>query len=114
MRSLLFLVIEFVHVSFVNYIVTQEIFVANHKSAEKRARQTIVKTTRNKANRSKSRSAEQKVNEAIAKKDIELSKKLLVNAQSILAKVAQTNAISKNAAARKTSRMASKIAKLAN
>ncbi|MBF0297188.1 MAG: 30S ribosomal protein S20 [Oligoflexia bacterium] len=86
--------------------------MANHKSAEKRARQALIKNARNKSNRSKAKNAEQKLNEAIEKKDMDLTKKLFVSAQSVLAKVAQTKAISKNSAARKTSRMATKIAKL--
>lgn len=91
---------------------TKRYFVANHKSSEKRNRQTTVKTLRNKIKTSQARGGVKKVREAIAQGDKETAKSLLVTAQSLLAKLAKSGVIKKNNAAKKTSALASQINKL--
>ncbi len=78
--------------------------MANHKSAEKRNRQTIKRTVRNKANRSAVKTAAQKAVEAI-RKDAKAAAAAISEAASVLAKAARKGAIPKGRAARKISRM---------
>ncbi len=78
--------------------------MANHKSAEKRNRQTIKRTVRNKANRSAVKTAAQKAVEAI-RKDAKAAAAVISEAASVLAKAARKGAIPKGRAARKISRM---------
>lgn len=86
--------------------------MANHKSAEKRARQTKVRTARNKSQTSSVRSAVKKVRAAIEANDKSAAAKLLVTAQSLLDRLAKTGVIKNNTAARKTGRLAAAINKL--
>ncbi len=86
--------------------------MANHKSAKKRAKQTIVKTEQNKARKGEVKSAIKDLRAAIAKKDKAAAVKLLPGVQSLLAKLAQTSAINKPNASRKTSRLAESVAKI--
>lgn len=87
--------------------------MANHKSAEKRARQTIKKTAINKTRKSIVTTAVKKVRTAIASGSKTEAAKLLPAAQAELRKLAKTGVIKKETAARKTSRLASQVAKLA-
>lgn len=86
--------------------------MANHKSAEKRARQTIKKTALNKSRRSIVSTAVKKVRTAIATGDKKEAAKLLPEAQKYLTRLAKTGVIKKETASRRTSRLASQIAKL--
>lgn len=86
--------------------------MANHKSAEKRAKQTIIRTERNKAQHSEVKTAVKKVREAIANKQKENAVKLLPEAQGLLRKLAKSGIIKKQTAARQTGRLARQIAKL--
>jgi small subunit ribosomal protein S20 len=78
--------------------------MANHKSAEKRNRQTIKRTVRNKANRSAVKTAAQKAVEAI-RKDAKAAAVVISEAASVLAKAARKGSIPKGRAARKISRL---------
>ncbi|MFN8370518.1 MAG: 30S ribosomal protein S20 [Bacteriovoracaceae bacterium] len=86
--------------------------MANHKSAKKRAKQTIVKTEQNKARNSEVKSAIKDLRVAIEKKDKAAALKLLPEVQSLLAKLAQTSAINKLNAARRTSRLSERVARI--
>jgi small subunit ribosomal protein S20 len=86
--------------------------VANHKSAKKRARQTIVRTARNKTKVSQLRSSLKKLQEAEANKDKSTAMILLKETQSLLAKLAKTGVIKLENAARKTSRLHTSVNKL--
>jgi small subunit ribosomal protein S20 len=86
--------------------------VANHKSAKKRAKQTIVRTERNKSKRSEVRSAVKAVRMALADKDGELAKKKLLEAQSLLSKTVKSGVYKAKTAARYTSRLAQQVTKL--
>jgi len=87
--------------------------VANHKSAKKRARQTIVRTERNKTTRTKAKTVVKLVREAIANGDKKAAAELMPKAQSYLYRMAKNGVIKHNTAGRKTSRLASQIASLA-
>lgn len=86
--------------------------MANHKSAEKRARQTIKKNALNKSRSSKVSTAIKKVRAAIAAGDKKEAAKLLPEAQKMITRLGKTGVIKKETASRKTSRLASQIAKL--
>ena len=86
--------------------------MANHKSAKKRARQTLKITARNKALTSQMRNAVKKVRQTIEKGDKDNAAPQLKMAQAKLAKLAQTGVIKMNTAARMTSRLASQVSKL--
>jgi small subunit ribosomal protein S20 len=73
-----------------------------HKSAQKRARQAIKRTERNKLYKAKIKTAVKKVTSAANK---ETAEKELKNAVSVLDKVASKGIIHKNKAANKKSRL---------
>lgn len=86
--------------------------MANHKSSAKRAKQDLVKKANNKAKSSKVRSAVKVLRKAITEKNKDEAKKMLVEVQSMLAKLAKSSAMKKNTASRKTSRLAAQISKI--
>jgi small subunit ribosomal protein S20 len=83
--------------------------VANHKSSEKRARQTPKKTLRNKVAESKAKTIVKSVKAAIEEKDLTLAAKLLPQAQRLLDRLAKIGVIKRQTAGRKVSRLASQI-----
>lgn len=83
--------------------------MANHKSSEKRAKQDVKKNAVNKSNESTAKSAVKKVRDAIAAGDKKGAAELLKTAQSALRKLAKTGVIKKEAAGRRTSRLASQV-----
>ena len=83
--------------------------MANHKSAEKRNRQNKVRNERNTARRSAVRTVIKKLTAAVDNGEKENASSLLVAAQEKLARLAKNGVIKRNTAARKTSRLASKI-----
>jgi len=86
--------------------------VANHKSAKKRARQTIVKNEANTIKRSASKNLIKKVREAIEAKDKATALSLLPGTQQLLDRLAKHGIIKANTAARKNSRLANQVNKL--
>ena len=80
-----------------------------HKSAQKRARQTVKRTERNKLYKAKVRTA---VRNLHAAKDKETAQKQLITAVSILDKVSGKGIIHKNAAANKKSKLARYVNKM--
>jgi small subunit ribosomal protein S20 len=86
--------------------------VANHKSAKKRAKQTVKKTLTNRSKTSKTKTAIKELRAAITGNKKEDAKKLLVKVQSLLGKLAKSPAMSKKTAGRKTSRLASAVSKM--
>ena len=79
--------------------------VANHKSAEKRHRQSKIRNARNTHIRSTMRSYVKKVRMAIAEGDIETAKTLLEKAVPYIDKAATKGVIHKATASRKISRL---------
>lgn len=87
--------------------------MANHKSAEKRARQAKRKQEVNKRNKSIVRTAIKALRQDIAANNVESSQKKFVEVQSLLRKLAKSSAMRKLTASRLTSRLAVQVNKLA-
>jgi len=87
--------------------------MANHKSAEKRARQTKRRTAVNGARRSLVRGSIKKVEEAIASGDKKAAVAALRAAQPEIQRGATAHIIAKNAAARRVSRLNARIKAMA-
>jgi small subunit ribosomal protein S20 len=87
--------------------------MANHFSALKRARQTEVRTTRNRANTSRLRSALRELREAIAKGDKKAAETSFRATVSVIDKSIQKGVLHKNTASRYKSRLSARLAKLA-
>jgi small subunit ribosomal protein S20 len=86
--------------------------MANHPSAEKRNRQRIVRTERNRALKSALRTTVKKARAAITAGDVKIAKPLVAAAESALARAASKGVIAKKSAARVTARLAATGAKL--
>jgi small subunit ribosomal protein S20 len=84
--------------------------VANTSSAKKAARQAVRRTAVNKTRRTRTRSSVRKVEEALAAGDKTAA--LLALAEPQLMRTAQKGLLHKNSAARKVSRLTSRINKL--
>jgi small subunit ribosomal protein S20 len=83
--------------------------MANHKSAEKRARQTVKRTAVNSARRSRVRTSIKKVEDAIAKGDKKAAQAALRDAQPEIQRGAAARIVAPNAAARRVSRLNARI-----
>lgn len=79
--------------------------MANHKSSEKRARQTIKKREINKIKKSATKTEIKKLRDLVAQKNSDAAKKQLLVVQSKLAKLGKSSAVHKNYTARMTSRL---------
>ncbi len=86
--------------------------MANHKSAEKRIRQTERRTAVNKARVSRLRTFIKKVETAIASGDKEAARAAYTEAQPELHRGVTKGVVHKNTAARKLSRLSSRIKSL--
>ena len=87
--------------------------MANHKSAEKRARQTKIRTAVNTARRSRVRGSVKKVEEAIKSGDKKAAQDALRSAQPEIQRGAGKRIITKNAASRRVSRLSARIKAMA-
>ena len=87
--------------------------MANHKSAEKRARQTERRTGVNAARRSRVRTSIKKVEEAIEAGNKKAAIDALKAAQPDIQRGAAARVIAKNAAARRVSRLNARIKAMA-
>ncbi len=85
--------------------------MANHKSAAKRARQSIRKTTVNTARKSTVKTAEKKLMKAIETKDLKALPELLKSFTSSIMRAAKTGVLKKETASRKISRLSARISK---
>ena len=83
--------------------------MANHKSAAKRARQTITRTARNRVVTSEARTAVKKIRAAIDEKDKATATSLLGKVQRHFAIMAKNGIIKTNTAGRKTSRLTNQV-----
>jgi small subunit ribosomal protein S20 len=83
--------------------------MATHKSAEKRARQSIRRNTVNRARRSMIQTLTKAVEHAIVGKDAAAAAKALREAESALARGAGRGTLHWKTAARKTSRLAKRV-----
>lgn len=80
--------------------------MANHKSAIKRHKQSLVRAARNKSNRTRVKNVIKDTRAAIAGDQPELADKALSRASSVLGKATTKGAIHWKTAARKISRLA--------
>jgi small subunit ribosomal protein S20 len=87
--------------------------MANHKSAEKRARQTERRTAANSVRRSRARSSVKKVEEAIKAGDKKKAMDALKAAQPEIQRAATARVVAKNAASRRVSRLNARIKAMA-
>ena len=87
--------------------------MANHKSAQKRARQTETRTAVNTARRSRVRGSVKKVEEAIAGGDKNAAQAALRAAQPEIQRGAIKRIVTKNVAARRVSRLSARIKAMA-
>jgi small subunit ribosomal protein S20 len=86
--------------------------MANTSSARKATRQIARRTIVNKSRRSRFRTAVVKIEEAIATGDRSRAQEALKDAEPVIMRAAQKGIIHKNAASRKVSRLAHRVAKL--
>jgi small subunit ribosomal protein S20 len=86
--------------------------MANTKSARKAARQIARRTVVNKSRRTRVRSAVRKVEEAITAGDRAAAAAAMAEAEPAIIRAAQKGILHRNAANRKVSRLAHRIAKL--
>jgi len=86
--------------------------LANHKSAAKRARQTVRKTTINSRTKARARTCEKKLRAAISKKDKGAAQELLITYTSKSAKAAQKGIIKAKTASRKIGRLSKSVHQL--
>lgn len=87
--------------------------MANHKSAEKRVRQTLKRNEINRSNRSKLRTSIKKLRSAIAGHDKNGSTELLAPTVALIDKAVNKGVIHKNTAARYKSRLTKHVNELA-
>ncbi len=87
--------------------------MANTRSARKAVRQTARRTETNKSRRGRVRTVVRKVEEALASGDHALASEALKAAQPELMRGAQKGVLHKNTAARKISRLSSRVKALA-
>jgi len=87
--------------------------MANTKSARKATRQIAKRTAINKGRRTTMRSSVRKVEEAITSGDRAAAAAALKDAEPVIMRAAQRGVVHKNNASRKVSRLAHRIAKLA-
>lgn len=86
--------------------------MANHKSAEKRNRQSIKKRALNRAAKSKARTQIKKLRTAIEANEKENAVQLLSKVQSLLGKLSKSPAMDKKTASRLTSRLAGQVSRI--
>jgi small subunit ribosomal protein S20 len=87
--------------------------MANHFSALKRARQTEVRTTRNRANTSRLRTVLRELRAALAAGDKKAAETKFRATVSVIDKSIQKGVLHKNTASRYKSRLSARLAKLA-
>jgi small subunit ribosomal protein S20 len=87
--------------------------MANHFSALKRARQTEKRTARNRANRSRLRTALRQLRESLAKGDKQSADQVFRQTVSALDKAIQKGVLHENTASRYKSRLSARLNALA-
>lgn len=86
--------------------------MANHKSAEKRARQTIKKTQRNRFYRTRLKNVSKAVRDAAAKNDKNAANEALKTANKSIHSMVSRGFLKKQTAARRVSRLALLVNKI--
>jgi small subunit ribosomal protein S20 len=83
--------------------------MANHKSAAKRAKQTIVKTERNRFFKARIKNVTKSVLSAVEANDKEAASTAMKDANKVIHHCVSKNIIKKGTAARKVSRLQQKV-----
>ncbi len=86
--------------------------MANHKSAEKRNRQSKIRRSRNRVNKTRMKNAIHSVDESIGDGENSQAKEALQNAISVIAKTASKGTIHKKTASRNISRLTKRVNKM--
>lgn len=86
--------------------------MANHKSAEKRIRQTLKRTQRNRYYKTKIKNITRAVRDAVSSGDVDAAVNALKIANKNLHKFVSKGILPKNTASRKVSRLNSSVKKL--
>lgn len=86
--------------------------MANHKSAQKRIRQTLKRTERNKYYRTRLKNLARAVNEAVDSSDVAKAQEVLKVANKDIHSFVGKGILSKNTASRKISRLNAKVKKI--
>jgi small subunit ribosomal protein S20 len=90
--------------------IEEEFELANHKSALKRNRQSLVRRERNRINRSKVKTVLKKVDAAIQVEDsVDKAREALIAAVPVIERAAVKGAFHKRTASRKVSRLTKKV-----
>ena len=87
--------------------------MANHKSAEKRARQSVTRNKINTQTMGAIRTVEKKLRTSITKKDKKTSEELLISFASRIGKAAQKGRVRTETASRKIGRLSKAVHALA-
>ena len=87
--------------------------MANHKSAEKRIRQTKVRTERNRYYKTRIKNITRSLKEALETKDLSKAQEIMKQINQSFHSYASTGILTKNTAARKVSRLNASVKKLA-
>lgn len=87
--------------------------MANHKSAEKRIRQTIKRTERNRYYKTRIKNMTRALNEAVLANDVSKAQELLKNINKSFHSYVSKGILTKNTAARKVSRLNTAVKKIA-
>jgi small subunit ribosomal protein S20 len=87
-------------------------FLATHKSAEKRARQSVKRNTRNTAAVGAVRTLERKLRTALAGNDKKAATTLMNDYMSLMAKAGTKGVVHAKTASRKIGRLATRVSKL--
>jgi small subunit ribosomal protein S20 len=86
--------------------------VANHKSAEKRNRQSQARRLRNRINKTQMKNAVRNVNEAVLAGSADAAKEALKIAIPVIAQTASKGSLHKKNASRKVSRLTKSVNKI--
>ena len=87
--------------------------MANHKSAEKRIRQTKVRTERNRYYKTRIKNITRSLKEALETKDLSKAQEIMKQINQRFHSYASKGILTKNTAARKVSRLNASVKKLA-
>ena len=90
-------------------LIPEEYTLANHKSAAKRARQTVKRTSVNSNRKSAVRTVEKSLLKALAAKDTKALPELLKNFMSQMTKAASRSVFKKQTASRHISRLSARV-----
>ena len=88
--------------------------MANHKSALKRNRQSLLRGDRNRANRTKVKTAVKRIDAAIEVESVEKAQEALLAAVPIIERASVKGAFHKKTASRKISRLTQRVNKFAS